>query len=237
MTETSFQAEAETNDADRGDASLVALLCLYLVLLAFFVLLNSMTEPDQQRTRSVLESVHEAFDQDIRLQLPPLQEEAPAATRKDAVALLAGELSALLGSLEPVALEPDQRGSDVLRLELEPSFLFGTDDAELRPERLGLLDAVVEALGKPPLSDFHVEVEALHGVETLAQASGGLEVARSGRLVRALADAGLPAERLAAGLVPGTTASLLLEFRLFDRPPESSPLAPRGASEAQEANP
>ena len=218
-------AVAYQDDQQPGESGLVVLLCLYLVLLAFFILLNSMTQPDPRRTRDVLESVHEAFEQEVRPVLPPLPAQQPAPDSDRAVATLAAALSALLGELGRLEVSAEPRGASVLRLELESGSLFEAGAARPRASELGLLDSMAAALSEAPLSGFHVEVEVLHGIDRLFaqpdQGSAGppLAVARGGALVRALVDRGVPAERLAAGLLPGAAGSLQFLFRLYDSPP------------------
>ena len=55
-------------DADKGN-SLTLFLSLFLLLLAFFILLNSMSTLEEGRSTEVMESVKEAFPSSVRAQM------------------------------------------------------------------------------------------------------------------------------------------------------------------------
>ena len=216
-----------------GDSGLLALLCLYLVLLAFFILLNAMAQPDERRQRDVLASVHEAFDRNQGAVLPPLREAARAPADETAAAVLAGALSALLGDLARVEVEEEGRSASALRLRLDAALLFEPRSAAPRPELGALLDTTAAALAEPPLSELHVEVEIRHELESLAadRQRAELAIGRSGAMVRALAERQVPADRLGAGVSLGQDDRIQVVFRLYRERPAALDLSAAGSAQ------
>lgn len=218
-----------SDDVNSGERSLFPLLSLYLLLLAFFILLNSLTHPDESRSREVIRSVQQAFDHEVlALRLRGTQ------NAESGVALAAAAaVEELLGALAGDQADVETRrvaGSTVLTIEIDVEPLFPRDGTALLDATERLLDGVATAVRRQAERAIVIETEILHGLEVLRDVVPGLEspgwlaAQRAGALVRALAERGLPAERLAAGVLPGKPGRLQILFRFYDR--ESRPADP-----------
>ncbi len=226
-----MHAPSRGRNGDERDHNLVAMLSLYLLLLAFFILLNALSRLESDRTRTVIESINEAFDG--RVQAPSSVEPFSAALDPlDEAAALLQELRRLFDSMLPAVSSEAAADSPVLRLELSAEALFPTGGARIRNGRAPLLAQIARALRKAGDGGLHVELELFHGLAgspSAAEAAEGLEIARMGALVRRFADQGVPAERLSAGVLPGKTGIVELIFRVYEEPPAQIDLA--GAAE------
>ena len=146
----------------RSDPNVVALLSLKLVLLGFFILLNALSEFEEHRTRSVLDSVNEAFDGRIK---------APESHAPFAAALgpleqgraMMEEVGRLFQSLIPAVRSEHAAQRGRLQLELPAETLFRPGGISLQPGRDLLLRRFVAALASDGRLGLDFEVELLHG--------------------------------------------------------------------------
>ena len=214
----------QSDDLSSGERSHFTLLALYLLLLAFFILLNALTHPDESRSRDVIRSVQQAFDHEVlalRLRGSQKAESGAALAAASAVEELLG---ALAGDQAEV-VRNSAAGSTVLRLELSTEPLFASERASLLGPAERLLDGIAGAIARQAERPILIETEILHGTDDLqdsepsADSPGWLAARRAGALVRALIERGLAAERLTAGVRPDAPGRLLVLFRFYDSAP------------------
>lgn len=210
----------------RRDANIVAMLSLYLLLLAFFILLNTLSKLEDDRTRVVLESVNAAFDGRVESIASVRPYSAALGPLKDAAALMA-DLNRLFDQTVPAVRTEVAADAPVLRLELDASALFRSGRVDLLAGRELLLSRMSEALLSERNSALFFELELLHGVpakgiRTVAEAGDrSLEILRMGVLVSELVVREVPAERLSIGLVPGRPGMVQVVVRIFQESPPS----------------
>ncbi len=219
------------NDGKERDLNLVAMLSLYLLLLAFFILLNALSRLESDRTRTVIESINEAFDGQVRAPSSAKPYSAALGPLEDAAALIE-ELRQLFDSMLPAIASETAADGPVLRLELSAEVLFMPRSSALRGGRAPLIERIARALRKAENAGLFVELELFHGLAaapSAAQAAAGLEVQRMGVLVRAFAERGVPAERLSVGVLADKAGIVQLIFRVYREPPAQIDLA--GAAE------
>lgn len=208
----------------RRDPNIVAMLSLYLLLLAFFILLNTLSKLEEDRTRVVLESVNAAFNGRVESIASVKPYSAALGPLQDAAALMA-DLSRLFDQTVPAVRTQVAADGPVLRLELDATALFRSGRVDLQAGRGLLLSRLSEALLSERNSTLFYELELLHGVpekgiRTVAQAADrSLEIRRMGVLVSELVERDLPAERLSVGLVPGRPGVVQVVVRIFQEAP------------------
>lgn len=204
--------------SDRPDPGLVALLSLQLLLLAFFILLTALSQFEQDRVKSVVESVTDAFG--VPFNSPVPQPVSPGSLGfHEAMKPVAEELRRVAAAALPLRIEIELRRDGELRVEIPYDALFGLADASPRASVRPLLVALSRALTGRRFEDLPWTLDAsarLAGVGTGGSArERDLAVRRAAAVVRSLDALGLPRERLAAGLLEGAAQSL----RLTVRPP------------------
>ncbi|MFZ5789701.1 MAG: hypothetical protein ACOY3L_03280 [Pseudomonadota bacterium] len=174
---------------NRGDGNLVGLLALQFLLLAFFILLTSVTHVELDRARPVMESLAEQF--------AGVLDEGPRADLDGAAAigdvrLLRDRIQALLANALPLARVRQARESDRLLIELPLDGFFERGETSLGPlarARLArLLDAVREGMGAAP---YRIG---------LAVPTGDGAVLRAAALAAGMIDAGVRSDRLSLSL-------------------------------------
>jgi hypothetical protein len=177
-------------DLGRWDSNLVLLLSLQLLLLAFFILLVSLSKFETTRTHSAIDSVQRAFSSLVR------QDEGERiAGLSDAEVLrqLQARIGRLAASLVPYTQLDDPGGGDRLTLRLPARALLRDGETAVTPAGRAFLRGLAGALRDvAPRLGFELTV--------LVDRTAVGAVGSSGALMRMLIDAGMPADRVAAGL-------------------------------------
>ena len=211
---------------------LIGLLGLQLILLAFFILLVSMSSFDTHRVRSVLDSVQVAFSQ-----APGAAGHDDEAQGADAIALadIVDEIEGVLASA--LQLDRLQRmGEGAITFDLPADAIFAPGTAHLLPTRGEMFARLVAALDRRP-AGYRYDIELLVGRAPAAIDGAAplpmAEIARAGALARALRDAGALESGLAAGLLPNAPGTLRIIIELTDQPRVRGLFAPGTPTGAQ----
>jgi hypothetical protein len=185
-----------------GDPSLPVYLSLFLLLAALFLLLNSLSPREARRAQAAVGSVAQAFGSKSRPETP---RDAPGMRWAEATgAALAEQLP--LGALTTATHE---RGA---RFALTSETLFANGQANLRGERVAMIDRLVDQLRHPPAGSRAT-------LEVRLAAGDSLAAPRAETLARALIGRGLEPAIMAVGVASGGahTVELLVATRAETR--------------------
>ena len=207
-------------DSDDGmDANLVSLLSLKLLLLAFFILLNGISQFEVEKTRAVLESVNAVFNGRFAA-IPSTGPEPVVLAPFDYTDGALGDIGQLFRATLPAArVEITARGP-ALRIELSAGSLFRPGRAELQPGRGLLLGRLASALIREQAAGQPLVVELLHGLPSRGMhvvADAGpraLELLRAGLFAREMTGRGLAPDALSVGVVPNKPGVIQILIRL-----------------------
>jgi len=184
-------------------SSAQAFLSLYLLLLAFMIVLNTFYTPDIGRISTVLTSVGSQFKQLPETGQDPDTGLSPMAI--EAGLQLSDNLGKIFEAYFPVEEGPVRR--DALSYSVDvpiDSLLLPEDPAFVRPGKAGFVRRIAEVLGNAP-GDQRYEMEVLAAptasYATYAEAAQPVAVGLSS-LARAVHEAGAPAGSVAAGFAP-----------------------------------
>ena len=198
-----------------NNGSIVLLLSLFLLLLVFFIVLNAQSVQTAQRVRTVLVSLERSFPAFVID--PRLREPAdPLASRAGtvfAVQRLNG-LGNLFATAIAVAKVDSVTPGRLLEVRLPADELFLPGTADLRPDRMGLIDRVAEALLENRPGE-RIELDALLSI---GPAGGPSQppgpVVRAGALARLLIADGAPGDAVTVGIERGAPGAVRLLFSL-----------------------
>ena len=202
---------------------LVQVLSLYLLLLAFFVVLNTISRVEEARLKAVSGSLNETFsaiglpaDKSLRITSNEGEILADAAFLERLGSLIKTELA--------IAEVTETSLGRTLEVLVSPNALYIVGQAAIAPEHRQLIDDIAKAVRAPP-RDLRYDIEILLGSEP----GNELAVARAAYLARVFAAAGVQKRSLLAGLERGGSGDLKLRFhvrpsressyRFFKRPP------------------
>lgn len=195
----------------RADPSIMIFLALFTLLLAFFILLNSVATREASRAAALMQSLGAAFAGEAREAAPAA---GPESLSRDALRL---ELGSLLDRALPEAASvPDDRNG-ALRVVAPLSRLFRENLAEFHTKGAPLLAGIAELLARRR-TDGKLEAEIRIGFTP--GAPDDLALRRAGALAREMSRLGAPSRAFAMGLQAAEPASAELVFRLI---PASEP--------------
>lgn len=215
-----LRASARSAGRTTGGAGTMSVLSLFLLLLAFFILLNSLARFETTRTQAILGSLYATFN--------TLDPDGAEREFGSFVGLLAAAdaLEDELGGRLRTLLEAGEfdlvGDGEVVGLELASDVLFDGAGAPL--PRLDVFAAEVAAARASVPAGLRADVEVV-----VPAGSGPLDerdpaaVARAidlaGQTVRALDRAGIPARALMAGIGSGPAGRVRIEFRIVEAAP------------------
>ena len=199
---------------------MVLLLSLNLILLAFFILLNSLADFEADRARAVLASVKQAFSGKVEAvgQLPSHSSSLGALPEVEAKLR---EVGSLFEAMAPAARVKSIRRASSVRVDVPADALFKPGSQHLRRGREALLERLAESLRKSPEGASRYLLEILVGTGSQAvddggatTGSGSLDLRRAAVLAARLSAEGVPLDSLSTGLRPGAAGRLSFVVRL-----------------------
>jgi hypothetical protein len=228
---------AHVAPAKRGelaDSNIVLLLSLKLILLAFFILLNAISDYEEARTKSVISSVNRAFSGQLEpINAPALLDGSPGLLPE--AETLINDVGSLFESIIPAIRSTRTDRARIVHIDLPSGALFKIGADRLRPDRTEMIRRFAKTLLRYNAREIVYKLEFLHGVPADG-AAGALreqEVRRASGVVSLLAGAGLPADLLSIGVLPGRSGRVSFVLTLRD-----DSTAARGlASPEEEAQP
>ena len=216
---------ATSGHNNRSNSNVVPLLSLKLILLAFFILLNSLADVEADKARAVIASVNQAFNGRIEAagQLPVHNSSLGALPEIEAKMR---EIGSLFEAIVPSAEAKEIRRAKAVRVDLPASALFRPASLHLRPGREALIERLAESLRKAPPGAPNYELAVLFGAGGVPEAADGARAGDSQSLARRraailaerLVAAGVLQGALSIGLRPGQPDSLRFVVRLRQEP-------------------
>ena len=221
--------------ADHADGQTTALfLSLYILVLAFFIVLVTISSPEKVKSRAVMDSLTSTF---ASLMTPTT--DLTAFTSKEGDFLAAQAFQEQVGSVFSAAVkiakvEIVQPGRQ-MRVVMPADSLFFPGTADTREAQVALLDRIVASLSvtTPGLHyDMEFVIGSPYGPGRSLPVGETQETARAGVFARAMMARGVPPDSIAVGVRPGDAGDVVMRF--FVRPQDETRLkfdlaAPGGA--------
>lgn len=187
---------------ENHEAWLMSYADLITLLLSFFIIFVSTSEPKQERLTAATRDMRERFGS--------LSVDSPFT---DVYHDIQG-IIARANSERTMAVEKTARG---LRLEFAAADFFsdGSTAAEMPPEKMEILKNIVAALQSDDIKGYHVTVEG--HTDDAADNAWGIGAARAAKVVKLLAENGVEAKRMNA-VSFGATRPLVPNENTFGAP-------------------
>jgi hypothetical protein len=209
-------ASAQSRGKSGVPSHIVMLLSLELILLAFFILLNGLSEFEQQKQAQVLDSVTKAFRGSI--QTPANVSELPPSLGVLGLPQgLTEEIGSLFESFVPEAKAKRTEHATAMFVEMPVSAFFRVGEDDIRPERKVLIRRVARAMMRDPDGVLSYELAFEHGV--VANQPGdptgtARAVRRAAAMARYLIQQSIPSEVVSVGVSPGDPEQVRFVLRL-----------------------
>lgn len=198
----------------RPDQSVWLFLALYLLLLAFFILLNAISETADARVSAAVESVKEAFT-DRR---PETDEFVDIAENPESLLVsedyIENVKAVFSTSLNEKGFHESLAG-DLLRVSVPVEVFFPPGSATMQLGVSKLFEALSASLSAPVTGERRqLEIVLGSGPKMPGGSDLGnaLEIRRAGSLARALRARGLPPGSLTTGVHPGDPEIMEMTF-------------------------
>jgi hypothetical protein len=200
----------------QSNGSTILFLGLYLLVLAFFILLVTISSFEEVKSRAVMNSLTSTFSSI----LPPTSDLTKFASKEGDI--LAGQVfqsqmtELFSTAVQVIKVEIVQPGR-LMRAVLASDSLFFPATTKIREARFPLLDRIVATLsGRPP--GLRYEMQFVIGssyAEGISLPIGGtLETSRASVFVRDMLSRGAPPDSLSVGLKPGNPDTITLWFHV-----------------------
>lgn len=206
--------DEEDAKAPAKDPTLALFLGLYLILLAFFVLLNTMATLKEDRVKAVLGSLLSTFSTEILNTVNPT--EFTASVGNDlATKEFHREIRDFFEVAVPLARVELYSAGAIMLIRMPADQLFERDSIVIRADREDLMYRITRALSRR-VAGLRYEVEfstftgPFFGNESAS--SQIIEVARAGAFARALLAGGARANSLTIGAQPGNPGEVEMAF-------------------------
>lgn len=212
-------------------------LSLYVLVLAFFIVLVTISSPEKIKSRAVMDSLSSTF---ASLLAPRTDLTAFTSNEGDLLAAQAfqEQIAAVFASPIRIAQVEVVQPGRLMRVVMASDSLFLPGTAELREAHIPLLDRIVASLSVTT-PGLHYDMEFLIGSPPvdggMLPVAATLETARAGAFARAMTARGTPPNSVAVGLRPGDPRQIVLRF--FVRPHNEVRLEFDRTSRRQEAVP
>lgn len=206
---TAFAPDGPQRAATRTDPSIIIYLALFMLLLAFFILFNSVATREASKTEALIGSLGATFGRSS----PQPKKADPLALARDA---FRAELGALLARVAPEAAQaPDQRDG-ALAVTLPTARLFRENLVAFHSRSADILSGMAALLAQVR-PQHRVAVEVTLAGDPQGAAAQGLALRRAGALARELERLGAPRGAVGVGLRPSAAERTEFRFRLEPR--------------------
>lgn len=208
----------QTRGSDNKAGVNYIFISLYLILLAFFILLTSISTVEKQETNAAFGSVIKTFNQERMVELQELSAANSNGLFRVRSALFEKvtgifEETLALGQFETVAQ------GNRLQIQLTGDALFKDNSADLSAVTHDFMNRIAAALATP-VRGFDYQLQFQMGVGPAYPASGNpnLPVLRGGAFARRLKKLGAPVEAIRVGGAIGDTNRVALTFLVRHEP-------------------
>lgn len=208
------EEEAEPAPQPEKDPTLALFLGLYLILLAFFVLLNTMATLKDDRVKSVMGSLLATFSTEILNVANPT--EFTASVGEDlATEEFHRDVEDFFEVAVPLAKVEFFSAGTIMRIALPADQLFEPDSTRVRSDRQDLMHRITGSLSRRVIGlRYEIEFSTFTGPFFFDDLASGqvLEVARAGAFARELLRRKVPPDSIVIGSRPGNPEEVEITF-------------------------
>lgn len=200
----------------RRDPSLIQVLSLYLLLLAFFVLLYNHSRVEDAKARRVAGSLQATFAQPREKRDEPTPSTSPLADNLAAAQFLESIRQTVKRQIPLAELDIVKRGR-LLRARLAENDLFREGSSEIWEGRRDMIGRIAEAMAAHP-AGLRYDLEVLFASPWITPRQLGnsppLVIRRATAMAQALERQGAPSGSVSVGVRQGETGWIDLKFHV-----------------------
>ncbi|MBL6933486.1 MAG: hypothetical protein ISR45_11095 [Rhodospirillales bacterium] len=210
-----MQEEFHDPTEGHGGSSIALFLALYLLVLAFFILLVSISTIEDVKSQAAMDSLSSSF---TTILPPSLQLTAISESEGEVIAgqQFQEQVTNIFSTtIQVTSVDVIQPGR-LMRVQIDSDILFEAEKSTIRESNHPLLDRIVASLsGRPPGYRYDMEFVIGSSYETgkkIMPIGQTLEMSRAGAFVRAMLERGVPPDSVAVGIQPGNPRDISIWF-------------------------
>ena len=204
-----------TEYEDKGSDSSVALfLALMLLVLAFFIIMVSISQIEIAKSKAALKSLASTFSK-VSVTNTQLTFISNSEGKKKEGQQFQKEISNIFSTIIQVTSADIVKPGREMRVRLESDVLFKKGKAEVQEINYPFLDRVVATLSaRPPGFRFDIEfiIGSYHEKGNVMPENQTLEMSRVGEFARAMLSRGIPPDSVTVGINPGDPKMVTIWF-------------------------
>lgn len=207
-------SESIHNTRAGNSGNVTLFLGLFLLLLAFFIMLMSMSNFEETKSQRVMESLTATFSDLTTPVTNPasfLSKSGDTLSPEAFQQLMSGVFSAAVAVDRTEIIQPGR----AMRVDLRANELFVVNKSVIRDTRLDLIDRIASSLGASP-EGYRFEISFLIGVslshEGTMPVEQTLEARRAGSFARTAIAHGAPPASVSVGIASGNPKEVSIYF-------------------------
>ncbi|TNE66484.1 MAG: hypothetical protein EP335_03395 [Alphaproteobacteria bacterium] len=209
-----YTEEQQTRRLFGSDNTMGLFVALYLILLAFFIVLTSVSNQAVVRAAAAMQSVNKTFARDGQTDVPEVRPSDSDTAAQDTV--LSSVQRSFLSEFE-IEGRFLRSGGNVFEVQFPQDYLFAKGSFQVRSDMGPFLDQLVAAVRSAP-PENRQEVAFLFGagagpVSREMTRSQEFAVRRAGALARYLREQGMPSGTFSAGFAAIPEGDVVAVFR------------------------
>jgi len=213
--------EREPRPQESSNAVIVYMVSVYLLLIAFFVILHTVSKKEEVRAAAVVGSLRVTFQRpEGRTEDLPQDSGKPrfSGPNED----FRDHVIGLFGSFINSSRYSQTEGGNVLRISVDPEAIFYSGTSTLRADRIDLVRRLADMIANPqPYLRNSIDIWMQRPVMEADGAGKTLAVRRAGVLARDLEANGVDPKGIGIGVTRGAGDQIYMTFT-------STPIAPPG---------
>ena len=202
-----------SNKSAANSAFIVQFLALNLLILAFFILLVSMSTFEANKTKAVVDSMNSVFSpmEKIKIETVFSSKSGNIIAADEFQDHVEGVFSTAIGLVKIEIVKPGR----VMKVVMPVTRFFEPNSDTIRGENLPLVDRIISSISARP-SGYRFDMEFVIGRETngsgLSPISQTLQMARAGAFARSMLSRGIPGDSISIGMRDGDPQSVTMWF-------------------------
>ena len=210
--------DASPAEKSHGDNTLALFLGLYLLVLAFFIMLVTISSVEKVKSSAVMDSLTSTF----KTLIPPSSDLTLFQSKEGDI--VAGqqfqeEITGVFATAIQVAKVTIIQPGRQMRVKLPADSLFYENAAKLREAQFAFADRIVASLSaRPPGMRFDMEflVGTPDGTTAPFKTGDTLAMQRAGAFAAAMESRGAPPDSMSVGFLPGEPDDIVINFYVRD---------------------
>lgn len=200
---------------DSGDNTVALFLALYLLILAFFILLVSISTTEKIKSQAVMDSLSSSFTSLLTPSANPTTFTSKEGDLVAAAQHFQEEITGVFSSELQIAQVTIVQPGRLMQVALPSDALFVPNETRIREARYPLLDRIIAAISNRPAGlrwDMEFIIGSKYAVGKSLPIGETLEMTRAGAFAREVLARGAPPDSVMVGMEPGDPGRIVIWF-------------------------